>query len=116
MNSELRPSGSRRGFFAVFCLALTSLCLVAIWGTGSHIGNRNIRVKSPATRLAEALVELDVDPEITDAELETVVEQVRMRAVDGDLDAAAFVAQLAAMQRAPSSNGDASAKLTSAEE
>ncbi len=83
-------------------MVLAALAYVALFGTGSHFGNKNFATAppEPATlRLAEALLELHLDPEISDEVLAKSLQAVMNRAASGEIEAATFVAELASLQR-----------------
>ena len=101
--SELKP---------VFTLVLTAIVLVAVFGTGSRMGHFQYSVEPPATRLAKAAVKLDAVPKLDDEVLERTVRAVLERAAGGDVEAAAFVFELAARQRG---NGGAGSDNVSAD-
>ena len=113
MTTEGRTS--RSGFFGVFVLGLAALCLTAIWGTGSHIGNNSFHMKPATTRLASALMEMKIDPQLTDESVQAVVAEVVRRAREGDVEAAAFVAELAVLQRQQPSVEEPESKLAVSE-
>ena len=65
-------------------------------------GNDNLLVQDQTIdRVAAALAEFKSTPEVTDADIAAVYEEVRRDALEGDLDAALVMLKVAAIQRAP---------------
>lgn len=92
----------KRGhFFGAFLVVIAAICMVSIFGSGSHFGNKFERraTKANTTLPAEALVELEPAPEFSADQLHRIVQAVTDRAADGDVDAASLVFQLAALQQ-----------------
>lgn len=85
---------------AVVILVLAAVAGVAIFGTGSHMGHFEYPVEASASRLATKLVELELAPELSDQVLKQTLQAVMDRAAEGDVEAAAFVFELASLQRA----------------
>lgn len=92
----------RSGMFGAVVITLAALAYVGAFGTGSQFGGgRNYNAPTPATtRLAHALMDLNLDPEISDDAVRKTVQAVVERASAGETEAASFVVELAAMQRA----------------
>ncbi|UCG31801.1 MAG: hypothetical protein JSU68_09040 [Phycisphaerales bacterium] len=101
----------------VIVTALT-VCTALVFGTGGHFGSpTRVSEHTPATtRLAEALVALELAPELDDETLQQVVQAVMQRAREGDVEAAAFVAELAAKQRQPAEPREAGEEVGEAAE
>src|SRR4030095_7893956 len=71
--------------------------------TVSGIGNSGNTFYTPGAtfaRSARKAVEIGVAPRILDDELRNVIDAIRKRALQGETDAAAFVIELAAVERA----------------
>ena len=92
----------RSGRFGAVIIVLAAMAYVGAFGTGSQFGGgRNYAAPTPATtRLARALIDLNLDPEISDDAVRQSVQALVDRAADGEPEAASFIAELAAMQRA----------------
>ena len=93
----------RSGMFGAVVIVLAAMAYVGAFGTGSQFGGGRTysAPASATTRLAHALVDLNLDPKISDEALRQTVQAVMDRAAAGDTEAASFVAELAALQRAP---------------
>ncbi len=93
-----RDSGRAVGIF----LVIAALLVVAV-GSGSHFGGgshiTNMDSESAASVLAARAHELRVAPKITDEILLETLDAVRAKAADGEVEAAAFIFELAARQR-----------------
>ncbi len=108
MNHYQQQKPQRMGigrFLIASFVVLCGMSLFCVYGNGVQIGNeRTTWEATPAatTRLAHAIVEMDLAPELDEATLAAVTQAVLERARQGDVEAAAFVFELAAMQKAPS--------------
>ena len=89
-------------------VAMTTVCVIALYlaiaGRGtvvSGIGNGDARVNTDftAARVAKLLVAAQAAPAISDEQLKQVARAVIDKAVTGDDDAVAVVAEIAALQR-----------------
>ena len=99
MNSEhLRRGGE---FLAIVVIVVIFVSCFAVFGSGSHFGSVSHKAPTPATtQLAEAVVATGLDAEVSDDVLRQIVQAVMKRAAEGDVEAAAFVFELAARQQA----------------
>lgn len=95
-------SGANWGvLIASTLIVIAGVSVAAIFGSGSHFGSEHqFGRPSATTRLAAAAVELKVGPTISDEQLAGIVESALARAESGDMEAAAFVFELAVQQRA----------------
>lgn len=110
MNDYGRTATPWVALLASTLIVVTGVTVAAIFGSGSHFGSEHQFARPPATaRLAAAVVKLDIGPTIDDQQLERIVESAMKRAETGDLEAAAFVFELAAQQRAAAAKASASA-------
>ena len=105
MNHYQPQQPQRMGFGRFLIVSFVALCGMSmfwIYGAGVQIGNeRTTWEATPAatTRLAHAMVEMELTPEFDEATLLAVTQAVMERARQGDVEAAAFVFELAAMQK-----------------
>jgi len=86
---------------AVGAASMALLVLAIVLASGVHLGSRdtiNQAGRPTAEALAETVAELDAAPRIKPAEIEAIVERLRARAREGDLEAARFIAELARLQ------------------
>ena len=94
-----RSSGRAVGIFLVI-----AAMLIVVFGSGSHFGGgshiTNLDGESAVSVLAARAHKLRVTPEITDEALQQALDALQARAAKGDVDAAAFIFELAAIQRA----------------
>ena len=104
MNDKTREVRGRQISMGVFAFVVVVLCITAIFGTGIHFGAGDVEQTfgpvSAASRLADTLIELDLDPELSDAELDRMLQMVLDRAAAGEVEAVSFVFTLASRQRA----------------
>jgi hypothetical protein len=90
------------GQLVVFGLILVgTVSCVLVFGLGSMFGHTEINATSEpaATQLARRMSELKIGPALTDEMLGQIQEAIVKRAKEGDVQAAAFVYELAARQR-----------------
>jgi len=103
-NADPRPAGpSPRTLF------LAGLALVALMTVGIVLSGRSVFFggvafdmasdRQPHQALARRAVELELIDAIPEAELRTIVEAMRTRAAEGDVDAALFLLEVARLQR-----------------
>lgn len=91
---------SQRGLAAIVVIVIAALGCVAVFSGGANFGG--ISYASPETassELARNLLELERAPKVSDEFLDQAVQAVLDRASRGEVDAVAFVAELAAKQR-----------------
>ncbi|MCK6457828.1 MAG: hypothetical protein L6Q92_15020 [Phycisphaerae bacterium] len=98
---------SPRGSFGLGGLVVMGLIIVATVASALVLGGNgivgNIRLTPTAVPAAELLarraIEMNVIPRISDSQLAEVLDAVMKRAKSGDVDAAAFVLDVAQRQR-----------------
>ena len=112
MQEHVEKSRSKHVSVGVFAFVVVAVCLTAIFGSGIDFGEgyttQNFAPESASSRLAGALVELGLDPALDHARLKQMTQTIMDRAAAGDIEAAAFVFELAVRQRAPRHQGEKS--------
>lgn len=98
--------GHRSGVFSIIVFSLfliVAICVTAVYTTGSRFGSPTTynfsKGETPASLLARRVEEVDVVETISDEDLTQIHEAIMKRAKAGEVEAAAFVFDLAVRQR-----------------
>jgi len=104
MYEQQSPRSGAIPMIVLSVFLISAISVAAVFTTGSRFGSTTTNVyggEPAASLLAKRVMELKITPKISDEDLRQIQEAVMKRAKAGEVEAAAFVFDLAARQRIP---------------